>query len=69
MTLQDLHSGLIEDDRLQFDALADALTTGKDRDWIQETTLGTWLLMEAMNESARKRERVNVEQFRDRMMA
>ena len=69
VTLQDLHSGLIEDDRLQFDALADALTTGKDRDWIQETTLGTWLLMEAMNESARKRERVNVEQFRDRMMA
>lgn len=69
LTLQDLHPGLIEDDRLQFDALAEALTTGKNREWIQETTLGTWILMEAMNESARKGERIHVEQFRDRLMA
>ena len=29
--LQDLHPGLIEDDRIQFDAFAEAIVTGKDR--------------------------------------
>jgi predicted dehydrogenase len=63
VTLQDLHDGLIEDDRLQFDALAEALTTRVGREWMETTTLGTWLLMEACNESARTRERVDVEAF------
>lgn len=31
LTLQDLHAGLIEDDRLQFDAFAQAITKGTDR--------------------------------------
>ena len=61
LTLQDLHPGLIEDDRLQFDAFAQAIANGTDRDWMQETTLGTWVLMEACNESARTHERVDVE--------
>ena len=60
--LQDLHPGLIEDDRLQFDTFADALSTGKDREWLQESTLGTWILMEACNTSARTGTRVDVEQ-------
>ena len=63
LSLQDLHAGLIEDDRLQFDAFAQAIATGADREWMQETTLGTWVLMEACNESARTHERVDVEAF------
>ena len=69
LTLQDLHAGLIEDDRLQFDAFAEAITTGTDREWMQETTLGTWVLMEACNESARTQSRVDVEAFAQRMLA
>ena len=67
--LQDLHPGLIEDDRIQFDAFADAISTGKDRDWLQRTTLGTWVIMEACNESARTHEQVDVEAFHAKMMA
>ena len=69
LTLQDLHAGLIEDDRLQFDAFAQAIATGTDRKWMQETTLGTWVLMEACNESARTHERVDVEAFAKNMLA
>ena len=68
LTLQDLHPGLIEDDRLQFDAFAQAIANGTDRDWMQETTLGTWILMEACNESARTHERVDVEAFTKKML-
>ena len=68
LTLQDLHPGLIEDDRLQFDAFAQAITAGTDREWMQETTLGTWVLMEACNESARTHERVDVEAFAQKML-
>ena len=66
--LQDLHPGLVEDDRLQFDALADAISTGKDRQWLQETTLGTWILMEACITSARTGTRVEVEHLRATLM-
>ena len=68
LTLQDLHAGLIEDDRLQFDAFAEAIVNGTDREWMQETTLGTWVLMEACNESARTHARVNVEAFAAKML-
>ncbi len=61
--LQDLHPGLIEDDRIQFDALAEAIVTGKNQKWLQETTLGTWIFMEACNESARTHEQIDVEAF------
>ena len=69
VTLQDLHAGLIEDDRLQFDAFADAITNGTDWEWMQETTLGTWVLMEACNESARTHARVDVEAFAAKMLS
>jgi predicted dehydrogenase len=67
--LQDLHPGLIEDDRLQFDAFADAISTGAGREWMQETLIGTWILMEACNVSARTGERVDVEALRADLMA
>jgi hypothetical protein len=66
--LQDLHPGLLEDDRIQFEAFADALSTEKDRTWLQESTLGTWILMEACNESARTGSKIDVNAFRTRMM-
>ncbi|MBM3217005.1 Gfo/Idh/MocA family oxidoreductase [Candidatus Poribacteria bacterium] len=66
--LQDLHAGLIEDDRIQFDALADAITTGKDRDWMGHS-LDTWVLMEALNASARTLERVDVGALRASLFA
>ena len=69
LTLQDLHAGLIEDDRLQFDAFAQAIANGTDRDWMQDTTLGTWVLMEACNESARTHDKVDVEAFAKKMLA
>ena len=62
-------AGLIEDDRLQFDAFAQAIANGTDRDWMQDTTLGTWVLMEACNESARTHEKVDVEAFAKKMLA
>jgi predicted dehydrogenase len=68
LTLQDLHWGLIEDDRLQFDALADAISTGRDRDWLQTSTLDTWILMESFNESARTRKPVDIDALRGRFV-
>ena len=67
LTLQDLHAGLVEDDRLQFDAFANAIATGLDREWIQKSTLGTWILMEGCNHSARTDTRVDVEALRLRL--
>ena len=68
LTLQDLHPGLIEDDRLQFDAFAKAIEDGTDRDWLQNSPLNTWILMEACNESARTGKRVDVYELRSKLM-
>ena len=69
LQLQDVYPGLREDDRIQLDTFADAIATGKNRDWLQGTTLDTWILMEACNESARTHERVDLQSFRARLMA
>ena len=55
-------------DSIQLDTFADTIATGKNRDWLQETTLDTWILMEACNESARTHERVDVQSFRAGLM-
>ena len=62
--LKDLDGGLIEDDRIQFSAFYDALTTGKNREWLQQSSLDTWILMEACNESARKKEKIDINKFK-----
>jgi len=67
VNLQDLHPGLIEDDRIQFEAFARAIATGEGREWLQGTTLDTWILMEACNVSARNGERVDVAAFKEEM--
>ncbi len=64
LDLQDLHSGLIEDDRIQFDAFANAISTGEGREWMETSSVNTWVLMEACNVSARAETRVDVAEFR-----
>ncbi len=63
--LKDLSENLLEDDRIQFCAFYDALTTGKDRKWLQQSSLDTWVLMEACNLSARQREKIDVNEFKE----
>lgn len=67
--LQDLHASLVEDDRIQFDAFATAIETGEGREWMETSSVNTWVLMEACNVSARTEKRVDVEKFRRGLFA
>ena len=58
--LQDIQTDMVADEVLQLEAFARAITTGEGREWMQESTLATWVLMEACNESARTGGRVDV---------
>ena len=49
----------------QFDAFYNALTTGKDREWLQQSSLDTWILMEACNESARKNKKILIQELKN----
>ena len=69
LQLQDLHGGLIEDDRIQFDSFATAIAAGEGREWMETSSLNTWVLMEACNESARTDSRVDVGAFREGLFA
>ena len=60
LSLQDIHTDMVADEVLQLEAFARAITTGEGREWMHESTLGTWVLMEACNESARTGGRVDV---------
>ena len=60
LTLQDIHTDLVADEVIQLDAFARAIETGEGRDWLHNSTLATWVLMEACNESARTGTRVDV---------
>ena len=62
--LKDTAADLCEDERIQFSAFYDALTTGKDKKWLQQSSLDTWILMEACNESARRKEKININEFK-----
>ena len=62
--LKDLDADLIEDERIQFNAFYNALSTGKDREWLQQSSLDTWILMEACNESARRNKKININEFK-----
>lgn len=66
--LKDVDSGLLEDERIQFDVLHKALTTGENQEWLQQCSLDTWILMEACNVSARKRTRVSVSKLKEYLM-
>ena len=66
--LKDLDVNLIEDERIQFNAFYDALTTGKNREWLQQSSLDTWILMEACNESARTNKKVSINELKKNCM-
>ncbi|SVD26462.1 uncharacterized protein METZ01_LOCUS379316, partial [marine metagenome] len=63
--LKDLSESLLEDDRIQFRAFFNALATGTDREWMQQSSLDTWVLMEACNLSARRREKIDIREFKE----
>ncbi len=64
LSLQDIHTDMVADEVLQLDAFARAITTGEGRGWMHDSTLATWVLMEACNESARTGTRVDVRAMR-----
>ena len=62
--LKDLDINLLEDERIQFNAFYEALTSNKKKELIQETSLDTWILMEACNISAKKKEKISVKDLK-----
>ena len=62
--LKDTDATLMEDDRIQFNAFYNALTTGKDRKWLQQSSLDTWILLEACCESARRNKKISIQQLK-----
>ena len=63
--LKDLDVNLIEDERIQFNAFYHALESNKDKKWLQQSSLDTWILMEACNESARKNEKISIQKLKE----
>ena len=62
--LKDLDANLIEDDRIQFSVFYDALKIGTNKEFLQESSLDTWILMESCNESAKKNKKINIKEFK-----
>ena len=62
--LKDLDTNLIEDEKIQFNAFYEAITNGKNKKILQESSLDTWILMEACNESTKKREKISIQDFK-----
>ena len=62
--LKDLDINLLEDEQIQFNAFYEALTSNKKKELIQETSLDTWILMEACNISAKKKEKISVKELK-----
>jgi predicted dehydrogenase len=63
--LKDLDANLIEDERIQFNAFYHALKSNKDKKWLQQSSLDTWILMEACCESARKKEKILIQKLKE----
>ena len=62
--LKDLDANLLEDEQIQFNAFYEALSKGKNKEWLEQSSLDTWILLEACNESARKNEKVSVDKLK-----
>ena len=62
--LKDLDANLIEDEKIQFNAFYEAVVNGKNRELLQQSSLDTWILMEACNESARKNKKISVKELK-----
>ena len=62
--LKDLDSNLIEDEQIQFKAFHEAIATEKNRELLEESSLDTWILMEACNESARRKKKISIHELK-----
>lgn len=65
--LKDLDQNLIEDERIQFNEFYLAITKGKNKDWLQQSSLDTWILMEACNQSARKNKKISIKLLKEKL--
>ena len=63
--LKDLGANLIEDEKVQFKAFYEALHSGKNRHSLQQSSLDTWILMEACNASAKTKEKVSIKKLKE----
>ena len=57
----------MEDEEVQFKAFYDALHSGKNRHCLQQSSLDTWILMEACNESARKNKKISINELKKKI--
>ena len=64
--LKDLDQNLIEDEKIQFCEFYLALTKGKNKKWLQQSSLDTWILMEACNKSARENKKISVKLLKEK---
>ena len=61
--VDDLSVGLVENDKIQFRDFYKAIIQ-KENNTIEKNSLDTWVLMEALNESSRKKEKINIDNFK-----
>ena len=66
--LKDLDANLIKDEEIQFSTFYESLIKGKNKKWLQESSLDTWILMESCNESARKKEKISIKDFKKNLL-
>ena len=63
--LKDLDNKLIEDESRQFNYFYEAISNKNKKDWIQQNSLDTWILMDACNESSAKKEKISVKKLKE----
>jgi hypothetical protein len=42
-----------------------ALTGGKNKEWLQQTSLDTWILMESCKKSARENKKISIKSLKE----
>ncbi len=66
--LKDLDNNLIEDEKRQFDAFYLSLISKKKRKKLYESSIDTWILMEACNVSAKKNIKISLKNFKKELL-
>ncbi len=66
--LKDLDNNLIDDEKKQFDAFYSSLISKNRNRNLEETSIDTWILMEACNESARRNIKISVKDFKKKLL-
>ena len=67
--LKDLDQNLIEDEKIQFKNFFLAITEKKNKDWLQESSLNTWILMEACNLSSRLKKKISIKELKSQLLS